>query len=99
MQSMILSTPDVGLDRMMDASSTEHAAEDTTTTPPPAEHLGAGIVVLWIVMGSALVATAIVAFGWRRTLEVWLGAGVVLGLICVAERVWYRHKQRTTPGE
>lgn len=92
MQSMILSTPDVGLDRMMDASSTEHAAEETPT-PPPAEHLGAGIVVLWIVVGSALMATAIVAFGWRRTLEVWLGAGVVLGLICVAERVWYRYRK------
>jgi hypothetical protein len=92
MQLTILSNPDVGLNRMMDASSTEHAAEDSAT-PPPAEHLGAGIVLLWIVLGSALMATAIVAFGWLRTLEVWVGAGAVLGLICVAERVWYRYRK------
>lgn len=68
--------------------STEHTTEDM---PQPAEHLGAGIVLLWLVIGSALIATAIVAFGWRRTLEVWVGSGVLLGLICVAERFWHRH--------
>ena len=66
----------------------------TTDLPQPAEHLGAGIVVLWLVVGSALVATAIVAFGWRRTLEVWLGAGVLMALICLAERVIARRTAR-----
>ena len=88
----ILSSPDIGADQMMDVSSTEHAAEDNTI-PPPAGHLGAGIVLFWIVLGSALIATAIVAFGWRRTVEIWLGSGVVLGLICVAEHVWHRHRK------
>lgn len=71
---------------MNDAGS-EHLLNDI---PASADHLGAGIVMLWLVIGSALVATAIVAFGWARTLEVWIGSGVILGLICVAERLWYR---------
>jgi hypothetical protein len=79
---------------MVDAT-TEHAAEHAADDmPQPAEHLGAGIVLVWLVIGSALVATSIVAFGWRRTLEVWVGAGVVLGLICVAEHFWHRRPSR-----
>ena len=71
---------------MLDAST-----DRTATQVEPAEHLGAGIVMLWLVMGSAMIATAIVAFGWVRTIEIWFGSGVLLGLICVAERVWHRH--------
>jgi hypothetical protein len=68
--------------------------QKTDDGPQPAEHLGAGIVIVWLVVGSALVATAIVAFGWRRTLEVWLGAGVLLGLVCLADHFWHRRSRR-----
>jgi len=82
--------PGVGTHAMTNAS-TEHTSDDI---PQPAEHLGAGIVLLWLVVGSALVATAIVAFGWRRTIEVWVGSGVLLGLMCVADRFWHRRTRR-----
>jgi hypothetical protein len=87
MEMTLSSGPGVETDAMVDAT-TEHPSDDI---PQPAEHLGAGIVLVWLVAGSALVATAIVAFGWRRTLEVWVGSGVLLGLICVGERFWHRH--------
>jgi len=59
--------------------------------PLPADHLGVPLVALWLVVGSALVATAIVVFGWRRTLEIWAACGIILPLFLLGERVWYKH--------
>lgn len=78
-------------DGLMDAE-VQHLAEEVI---PPADHLGLSVVLLWLVVGSALVATAIVAFGWRRTLEIWAVSGVLLPLLFVGERLWYRFVRKS----
>jgi len=74
-------------DGVMDANA-HFVAEER---PQPADHLGVPVVALWLVAGSALVATAIVVFGWRRTLEIWAACGILLPLFLVGERIWYKH--------
>ena len=61
----------------------------------PADHVGIRMAVLWLVVGSAMVGTAIVAFGWRRTLEVWAISGVGLALLLVGERLWYKYVRKS----
>ena len=89
MELTISSGPQMGIEPMIDASS-ETTRDDCVE---PAEHLGRGIVALWLVIGSALMATAIVAFGWRWTVAIWVGSGVLLGLLGACERIWHRHKE------
>lgn len=74
---------------MIDASSEPTCTELVES----AKHLSGGIVLLWLVMGSALMATAIVAFGWRWTVAVWVASGLVLGLLGACDRFWHRHRE------
>jgi len=73
-----------------------HAVHDHVTDElaPRADHLGFRWALVWLIMGSALVGTSIVAFGWKRTLEVWAISGAALGLVIVAESLWYRHARK-----
>lgn len=89
MELTISGATQTGLRPMVDASS------DTTSNDltEPVEHLDGGVVLFWFVIGSALMATAIVAFGWRWTVAIWVGSGLLLGLLGACERVWHRHKQ------
>ena len=63
---------------MADAS-----AERSAGTSRPG--LDAGLVITWLVIGAALVATAVVAFGWRRVIAIWLASGLMLAVIIVAD--------------
>lgn len=76
----------------MDASSKDQATHEEL---PPTDHLGIRTALLWLVLGSAAVATAIVAFGWKRTLVVWAGSGATLALLFVVERLWYRYVRKS----
>jgi hypothetical protein len=58
--------------------------------PLPAGHFGIRAAIFWLIVGSAMVGTAIVAFGWKRTLAVWAISGVVLALVFVAEQLWHK---------
>jgi hypothetical protein len=68
-------------------ASSDHVAEEAT----PTDHFGIRAAALWLVVGSAMVGTAIVAFGWKRTLTVWAVSGVVLALVFAGERLWYEY--------
>jgi hypothetical protein len=73
-------------------ASHEHVADEVS---PPGDHLGIRWALFWLVVGSAMVGTAIVAFGWKRTLEVWAISGVVLALLFVGERLWYKYIRKS----
>jgi hypothetical protein len=58
---------------------------------PPTDYVGIEAALLWLIIGSAMVATAIVAFGLRRTVQIWGVSGLVLPLVFVGERLWYKY--------
>jgi hypothetical protein len=74
------------------ANREKDATSDRTATEvaPPTDHLGIRTAMFWLTIGSAMVATAIVTMGWKRTLQVWSFSGVALALVFVAERLWYK---------
>jgi hypothetical protein len=70
----------------------DHIADEVT---PRADHLGIRWAIVWLVVGSALVGTAIVAFGWKRTLQVWAISGLALGVVIAADWFWYKHIRKS----
>jgi len=77
--------------RGVDAPMSVDSPPVTDEGVPPTDHLGIQAAVLWLVVGSAMVATAIVAVGLRRTIEIWGVSGVLLPLVFAGERLWYKY--------
>ena len=73
-------------------ASNDHIADEVA---PAGDPLGIRWAAFWLVIGSAMVGTAIVAFGWRRTLEIWAISGVSLALIFGVERLWYKYVRKS----
>jgi hypothetical protein len=67
------------------------ATMDQETHPKRAK-LEASLVGVWLVMGIALVVTAVVAMGWRRAVLIWLVSAVALAVLLIVDRI-VAHKQ------
>jgi hypothetical protein len=79
-----------GADSFLNASP-DHTVDEVA----PPDHMGIRAAIFWLVVGSAMVGTAIVAFGWKRTLEVWAISGVVLAIFFLAARLCYIYVLKT----
>ena len=75
----------------MDADSRPLANEVVA----PTDYVGLEAAVLWLAIGSAMVAAAIVTVGPRRTLEIWAVSAVLLPLVFVGERLWYKYVRKS----
>jgi hypothetical protein len=84
---MELTLPGCSAARSLMQASSDHSTDEAA----PTDHFGIRAALLWLVVGSALVGTAIVALGWRRTVEIWAVSGVALALLFVGERLWYKY--------
>jgi len=62
---------------------------------PSSDHVGLETTALWLIVGSGMVAGAILAFGWRRTLLVWSASAVGLLLVLGGDRLWYKYVRKS----
>ena len=72
------------------------ATLDQHNTPPRAK-LDASLVTLWLVIGTALVVTAVLAIGWRRAVLIWLASAVLLGIVLLIDV--FPRRSRSSQGE
>lgn len=67
---------------------TDVGSERTTVDDRLDADLSGTVVMLWLVVGAALIATAVVALGWQLTAELWVASAALLAVIAACERVW-----------
>ena len=67
---------------------TDVGSERTTVDDQLDADLSGTVVMLWLIVGAALIATAVVALGWQLTAELWVASAALLAVIAIVERVW-----------
>ncbi|HEY4305101.1 MAG TPA: hypothetical protein VGM82_11570 [Gemmatimonadaceae bacterium] len=72
--------------RLADSSSKRVADEAALST----DQFGVRVALYWLILGCAMVATALVTLGMRHTLELWAFSAVALPAVFVGERLWYK---------